>query len=43
MNKLFYTAPETEVIIVRFEGNILTNSFNGDRNQTPQDSGEVDF
>ena len=43
MQLAYYTAPETVVITVRTEQGILSNSYNSDRNQTPRDTGDVDF
>ena len=39
-----YTAPSAEVVELRSEGALLTNSiFNGDNNQSPFDGGEEGF
>ena len=38
-----YSAPETEVIKVRCEQNILSPVFNPDLNENPNDTGYVDF
>lgn len=43
MQKAYYIAPGTEVIVVRMEQGILVDSFNPDQNQTPNDTGDVDF
>ena len=43
MNKNpFYAAPEAELLVVRFEENIML-SYNGDNNEKPIDGGEEDF
>jgi len=38
-----YSAPETEVVEIRFEANILSFSRNADNNQRPNDTGEEEF
>lgn len=45
MSRIVYSAPVTEVVNVRFEGKILSNSisYTQDRTQRLDDTGEVDF
>ena len=46
MSRIVYSAPVTEVVKVRFESKILSNSttsFTQDRTQRLDDTGEVDF
>ena len=39
--KQFYLSPETELLVIRFEENIL--SFNNDGTEIPDDGGEENF
>jgi len=41
--KSLYTTPETELLVVRFEENIMSPAYNGDNNETPVDGGDEDF
>ena len=38
-----YIAPETELVEIRVEANILTFSRNADNNENPDDTGEEEF
>ena len=43
MIKKTYENPETELITVRFEENIMSPTYNGDNNETPIDDGDENF
>ena len=41
IKKTYLEAPSAELIVVRFEENIM--SYNNDNNEKPVDDGDVDF
>jgi hypothetical protein len=43
MRKNYYEEPQAELIVVRFEENIMSPTYNGDNNQIPDDGGEENF
>ena len=43
MNKKKYENPESELITVRFEENIMSPTYNGDNNEVPIYDGDEEF
>ena len=43
MIKKNYEIPESELINVRFEENIMSPTYNDDNNETPEDDGDENF
>lgn len=43
MIKNNYEQPSAELIVVRFEENIMSPTYNGDNNETPVDDGDENF